>query len=393
MDHFPVFNRNVDNLEAYIARMELAFDMYKVDTDAHKITHLTIKLGDFGSAFTLKRPPGQTYAQLRDRLLRTLCPPSNPTQLQMKLKSLKCVDNKFHDLSLDIQRISQEIYADCPAAIRDLNEVQAFVNAVSPQIRSHLLLFNFTNIFDAVQAADRKLDQLEADAVSISRAVVGTFAQGKQEQHQIESPQEQNDSQNKTSEKQKKPIEVESKETVAITEEWIAKTVTAAANEIAGNKLRDQVAQQDKTQLEAYINSIDQKIHDLALMQNPNPRPNTRFQAGGRRGPVICFFCGQPGHIQRNCSLKKHISSQQQPGQVHQAPQMPAGASPMFQSSTPWTPSAYPPQFLPQMPQTPFFAPNSPQLAPFAQWIFSQHSPQTESASPTGLKALPAPLN
>ena len=56
MDHFPVFNRDVDNLEAYISRMELAIDMYKVESDAHKITHLTIKLGDFGAAFTSLDP-------------------------------------------------------------------------------------------------------------------------------------------------------------------------------------------------------------------------------------------------------------------------------------------------------------------------------------------------
>ena len=117
-----------------------------------------------------------------------MCPPSNPAQLQLKLQSLKCIDNNFHALSLDIQRLSQEIYANCPPAIRALNVVQAFIHAVPPPIRSHLMLFKFATIHDALDTAEMKLEQLKTDSIVISHAVVGTSLQGMQEQPK-EQPQ------------------------------------------------------------------------------------------------------------------------------------------------------------------------------------------------------------
>ena len=367
MDQFPSFDPLTGNLTAYFTRLEIAFNLHKIDTNVAKNSYVIIKLGDFAAPFTANRQLDEPYNDLKAHLLARLCPPRDSADLQVKLQTLQCQDLNFDALALEIGKISQELYAHCPQDIKDLNEVQAFIKAVPASIKSHLMLFSFKNLSDAVRNAKLKRDQLQHDHISIASAGDGTNLRGKQPYHSME-----------------------------MSEEAAAEVGTSTAGMVPREQVEEIIREErerweERQQSVQQIAEMKQKLEEIATIQasqSDTRRKDNNQQGregGGTKQPVICYFCKMPGHIQRNCSLKKYLAQ----NGIHTSPNQTTSTEPQIPKNLtgynqppagvpyPPAPSAWYPAPYPAPNPAPTTGPSPLSWAAFAQWqeFMTQQNP------------------
>lgn len=151
-----------------MTRLEAAFSLHGVATDSNKIKWLQILLGAEGEGLFTDVTPDTTYDTVSLNIKTILGPHDELASAKIRLKNIKCKDYDFIKCAKEIRTLTAKLYAGCPPQLKTLAELDAFVNAMPNDIKSHLELLKFNSLNDCMDSASLKLNQLNATIRNIS---------------------------------------------------------------------------------------------------------------------------------------------------------------------------------------------------------------------------------